>query len=279
VIAIIAVLIGLLLAAVQKVRESAARTRCQNNLKQIGLACHNYHQSSERFPPGIGYDLPWPPVAGVPYGNALTHLLPFLEQGNLVAGRLYWTDAGFGDKTIPGLVCPSDPTINAGPIQDNLGRSFSVISYAGNVQVFCSVNDQGVFRGLDGAAVIEKNFSDGTSNTILWSEKIGRCANPLETFGGTCWAYSDTSSFELPLHPAFAISWNGQSIGRPSKFFRYSANMQNNCDPTKASTAHPAGIQLCLADGSVRSLTDSVSDTTWWAICTPSAGDNPGTDW
>src|SRR5262249_16323063 len=83
VIAIIAVLIGLLLPALQKVRESANRTQCQNNLKQIGLAMHNYHDTLGTYPVGCKDPTPWPqPNQGPGFGWA-AYLLPFLEQDNL----------------------------------------------------------------------------------------------------------------------------------------------------------------------------------------------------
>src|SRR5262245_25060019 len=101
VIAIIAVLIGLLLPAVQKVREAANRVKCQNHLRQIALACHNAHDAKGSMPPGIGwYPEGAPPFrAGSAYGTFLFHLLPFVEQGNLYdqargpnATAAFWAD-------------------------------------------------------------------------------------------------------------------------------------------------------------------------------------------
>src|SRR5437773_8049077 len=85
VIAIIAMLIGLLLPAVQKVREAAARIKCANNMKQIGMAAHGYHDSHGHFPPGVGYH---PFTAGGTFGTHFFHLLPYLEQDPLFRSSL-----------------------------------------------------------------------------------------------------------------------------------------------------------------------------------------------
>src|SRR5690349_3241741 len=125
VIAIIAVLIGLLLPAVQKVREAAARTQCTNNLKQIGLGGHNYHDTHGHFPPGIGYT---PTAANGVFGTYWFHLLPYIEQGTLYARALgtapfaapvgpvvaYYPGNNnvYGQK-VPVFLCPSDPSVDA----------------------------------------------------------------------------------------------------------------------------------------------------------------------
>ncbi len=137
---------------------------------------------------------------------------------------------------------------------------------------------------------------DGTSNTILHAEKYARCSNtympPEFRDGGTAWAFSSSPLFPWqPPHmnrpgkaffPGFAIAALAtrgapNAIGPGSKFDVQPG--EGNCDPTRASTSHAGGIQVGLADGTVRSLSPGMSGTTWWAAVTPAGGEVLGPDW
>src|SRR6516225_5133599 len=100
VIAIIAILIGLLVPAVQKVREAAARTQCINNLKQWGLATHNYHDYFKRLPPALGYNGGGLQEGGA-YGNAIFHFVAFIEQGNVYRSSLGGPYRGISNMYLP----------------------------------------------------------------------------------------------------------------------------------------------------------------------------------
>ncbi len=290
VIAIIAVLIGLLLPAVHKVREAAARIKCSNNLKQIGLAAHSYHDANGHFPPGIGYT---PLAANGVWGQNLFHLLPYLEQGNLYGNALGPVALATGPITIycpinnnvysqpvPVFLCPSDPSVGSGGVVTVNGISWGASCYAANSQVFAPIrgDPQGKTRLAD--------IQDGTSNTILYAEKYARCSSTsMSLDGGSLWAYSVFPGLNLPppmnpppkpFRPAFAVA---DAIGAGSIFQVQPSPFLGNCDPTRASTAHAGGMLVCLADGSVRTLAPSMSGATWWAAVTPSGGEVLGSDW
>jgi prepilin-type N-terminal cleavage/methylation domain-containing protein/prepilin-type processing-associated H-X9-DG protein len=213
VIAIIGVLIGLLLPAVQKVREAAARMSCTNNLKQQVLALHNCNDSQSRLPPMSGT------FGGAFYAPFYFHLLPYIEQDNTWKAATWLDPTGSGPtagntinvgvvwptwdsvnvsnytwlrKTkIPIYQCPSDPTIGAGCLDWCDGDA----SYAANFQVFGKTGvDMSGFSTAwnnlepfyDGQAKIPSTFVDGTSNTILFAEKYARCDGTFGTHG-TWW--------------------------------------------------------------------------------------------
>jgi prepilin-type N-terminal cleavage/methylation domain-containing protein len=300
VIGIIAVVIGLLLPAVQKVREAAARISCQNNLKQLGLAAHQYHDSNGHLPPGIGYS---PPVGYGVWGQHFFHLLPYLEQGNLYRDSLgsvpfpppvglttmyYSGNNKVYSRPVRILLCPSDPSVSGDGVVTVSGARWGASCYATNSQVFARIG-----RDPQGRARIPADFADGASNTLLYAEKYARCTStsmPLTGGeGGSLWGYCATHILDQPppmnlpfkpYHAAFAIiGYFGNPQGHGSKFQVRPTPFLGNCDPTRAATAHPGGMSVCLADGSVRTLAPSMSGTTWWAAVTPSGGEVPGSDW
>jgi prepilin-type N-terminal cleavage/methylation domain-containing protein len=263
VIAIIAVLIGLLLPAVQKVREAAARAKCQNNLKQLGLAAHHCHDTMGALPPMLGY---FPPTAEVSFGGLFFHLLPFAEQNNIYAtsysqlSHTYDVRRNFiSNRVVKIYLCPSDPGVAGGTLTD--GRA--VGSYAGNFRVF----GVGGAQDWEGAATIPASFPDGTSATILFAEKYARCNSE-----GTLWARVDTDEWQ----PAFGVFLTG-----PDSKFQQLPNPYAGaaCDPRRAATAHPGGIQVCRADGGVRTISSAITPAAWWAACTPNGGEVLPSEW
>jgi prepilin-type N-terminal cleavage/methylation domain-containing protein len=283
VIAIIGVLIGLIVPAVQAVRESANRVQCSNNLAQLGKAAHNCHDVYSKLPPGLGWFPNPPPGQGLAYGIVLFHLLPYLEaaplrQTSYAGGYYKAANNNVFAQPVATFVCPSTPSIVDGRITDQAGTTWGAGSYGGNAQVFCDVDLKTWFlNNPQYHARIPADFQDGTSNTILFAERYARCTNAVFDQGGTFWAYCETEGAAQPLHVGFAISWTTFSVGPASKFQLRPA--PDNCDPTLTATPHSGGIQVCLADASVRTISPAVSGATWWAACTPRSGDILGADW
>ncbi len=218
VIAIIAILIGLLIPAVQKVRESAQRVQCANNLKQLGLAAQNCHSAQGALPPMYGW-FPAPsntPQNGAGYGSILFHLLPYIEQQNLyqasaggyaINGVTYnayspIANAAVYNLTVPTFQCPADPSLSGGHPQGMTegGASYGCNFFAFGTYTASYPNGVGTppytVSKYDAWGInrIPTNFPDGTSSTVLFTEKYARCEYPpgTTTGGGTMWAHPGT---------------------------------------------------------------------------------------
>jgi prepilin-type N-terminal cleavage/methylation domain-containing protein len=319
VIAIIAILIGLLLPAVQKVREAAARAKCQNNLKQIALGAHNMHDSYGRLPPMAAFNF-----GGAYYAPHFFHLLPFIEQQNVhksatnVSGGgviPLWETPGptagsyLRQTRIPVYQCPSDGTLNTNIATDWFPGD---ASYAANFQVFGQSHTTNTTTlnaaTWDGNARIPAKFTDGTSNTVMYAEKLAYCPGTIAnessaTFtgrngnnqhGGTWWMRGiyragtvtgttpPTSTDSYPGDRLSAVFGGGRGtdtnwyVGAES-MFRSGIPSPNTtagrCDRGRASSAHTGIICVGMGDGSVRTLAQSMDPLTWWATLTPSGGE------
>jgi prepilin-type N-terminal cleavage/methylation domain-containing protein/prepilin-type processing-associated H-X9-DG protein len=283
VIAIIAILIGLLVPAVQKVREAAARSQCQNNLKQIGLALHNYHGVFKKFPAG------WVGNGAAPnlsYGWP-TLTLPYLEQNTLYSrispdtralGTVFKADLAALQFPVATFICPSDPEGTQGELNDNRpftkavpGQTVYIAksNYAGNAGDYTGNLGCGTGIFYQDSKVRIVDIGDGTSNTFLVGERDsgdilngtvrGRYAALIAGMSTQGGENGNVSSNAL-------VAW---TYYQPMTGVNGTLTTPANC----FGSAHTGGINFVLCDGSVRLIASTVpwGDTSGSATAAPQA--------
>ncbi|AMV40431.1 DUF1559 domain-containing protein [Planctomyces sp. SH-PL62] len=329
VIAIIAVLIALLLPAVQAAREAARRSQCTNNLKQIGLAFHNYESTHGSFIPSCMYPSPVDNWGWGPSGHL--SMLQFIEQGTLwnaynvgpVAcnangcGQYYQNTTVFNTQ-VASFLCPSD-----GP-----ERTVSLCNYVGNVggphqlQAFSGTFLPTPNTDYPGSVPVKMGtITDGTSNTALFSEVLTGANNVATVLAGSPRSrrahYNATGMTNFAATPVAANAevaacqavppttegWGGargdwftafpwyinyavyNHMGTPntrtcvtSQIWAGNTWGVDYFGSAPPSSNHPGGVNLAMADGSVRFVKDTVNRTAWWGIGTRNGGEVVGSD-
>jgi prepilin-type N-terminal cleavage/methylation domain-containing protein/prepilin-type processing-associated H-X9-DG protein len=274
VIAIIAILIGLLLPAVQKVREAAARTQCVNNLKQIGLAYQNFHDTIGNLPSGGTNAQPTnqTTVYTAQTGSWCYLILPYIEQNNLFqnwgTGNGSNNPTGAGGIVVKTFICPSRRGVRLN------ANGYGPSDYSANNE-----NGTGVTRNHNLPPITLTQITDGTSNTIAVSEK-NLCTPNLGTGNDLCdnvgfgWGYDfgNSGNYDNTLS-----SYNYQ----PQQDL--AANTGCNQGTHGFGSAHQGGMQAVFCDGSVQRISYTVqccgANTVFWNLCQISDGNviNSGT--
>jgi prepilin-type N-terminal cleavage/methylation domain-containing protein/prepilin-type processing-associated H-X9-DG protein len=292
VIAIIAVLIGLLLPAGQKVREAAARIQCSNNLKQLAIGAHSYHDANGHMLPATGPN-------GSLYGTWAVAILPHIEQDNLFCQYQNWggsaatgpaysaapNSTGVCNQRLKAYTCPSD-TPNA-PLANMTNHNYAV--NLGNTSAVQQTTLNGV--AFDGApfrvnydGILRKEtlvgVTDGTSNTLLFAEVLQGQGFDLRGFiwwGDAC----GVTSYIGPNSPQPDIIYTSVYCNnQPERGLPCAASWSATNNPVMAASRsrHSGGVNVSLCDGSVRFVRSSIAIGNWRAASTSHGREMLGLD-
>jgi prepilin-type N-terminal cleavage/methylation domain-containing protein len=290
VIAIIAILIGLLMTAVQKVREAGSRITCANNLHQLGLACHNYESAYGKFPPGYLGPIP----NERPYGDEvdqvqqiglIPYLLPYIEQENIYRqlqiefdprkiGAPWYsnpTNCELAKTRIKLLECPSD-NVNEDRATNGTLLAYHVWNFSGPIipNQNDNTNDDSVYA--DPAIVASPNYFGcaglaGGGTSQFWSKYEGIFTNRSQTRVSDI---TDGTSNTLLFGEWLGGRANGQRsyqaawmMGSLESVAGLEADGQEPRDGAQFDSKHPGIVQFCFADGSIRSLRKGTSWIDW----------------
>ncbi len=289
VITIIGILISLLLPAVQSAREAARRMQCSNNLKQVGLAMHQYHEALGSLPVGA-YSTAW--------GTWLVAVMPYIEQQalyNLYGSvgmydgdtRYFIADTSVVTNRIAAYQCASD-TPNVG--YDNITKHNIVVNY-GTTGFVGSVTTEDALANLNGVVYNGAPFSmaggpslpakaynfaqipDGLSNTLLLSEVVQGTGYDLR---GYAW-WGPAAGFSTYLSPNSSqsdiLQDAGYCVNDGSNPPCYGPHSSSQPMMMAARSRHPGGVNVALCDGSVRFITDNIAIDTWRAMSTTKGGE------
>lgn len=289
VIAIIAILIALLLPAVQQAREAARRAQCVNNLKQLGIALHNYHDTHNVMPPGwIGVQSNTPNMEGNSGFAWGAHLLPYIDQGPLY-NRLNFSrecyDAAWNAPALSAVLasfrCPSDPSTNTWSIMDEAGTNtvlatLPTANYVGNFGTegpedlcasgpFPAAQCQGEGVFFHNSAVRLRDITDGSSNTVLLGEHR-----------------TDTRASTVAAH---GFEWHSTWVGYVAGGEEAAARFLGVADHTPNhpslhmedySSWHTGGVHLLFGDGRVRFVNENVDHVVFKGVITRQGGETIG---
>jgi prepilin-type N-terminal cleavage/methylation domain-containing protein/prepilin-type processing-associated H-X9-DG protein len=308
VIAIIGVLVALLLPAVQSAREAARRMQCTNNLKQLGLALHNFHDVNKIFPPAIDQLATSPSTASSSIWKAswVPFILPYIEQQALFQQYRFdrnWTDAATNDRAngpikqnLKGMLCPSAPGRNTRPANANRAESdyaattereypngflsaYQSSAVATGDSNFIGVLGRNLLMSVKPASIKPANhrmasITDGTSNTFIVAECAGR---------NTYWWMGKRQTIAIPggggpwANPGGKIQIGGcdpTNVNYPLNLNNVAGPRAVNCINTKEIYAfHPSGANVCFADGSVRHVPSNLDLNLAYALLTRDRGE------